>query len=133
MPTTLEQNKVMTAQEMFNLAARHLLTQNAKSIATPSYITQCAYRGREGRMCAFGIFIPDDIYSPRMEGCVASTIYVWPKTCLPIGLKDLARDLQSTHDIYESKAWKARLRRVAELYDLNSDVLNEFLDSEHGE
>jgi hypothetical protein len=28
----------------------------------------CAYRGEDGTKCAIGILIPDDIYSPDMEG-----------------------------------------------------------------
>lgn len=36
--------------------------------------TQCMYRGPEGRRCAVGWLIPDDIYKTAMEGSLAHLI-----------------------------------------------------------
>lgn len=33
-----------------------------------SGVNNCAYRGDEGTKCAVGLFIPDELYSPTMEG-----------------------------------------------------------------
>ena len=51
-----------TSQEVFDVVAKHLLTQNAKSMDDP-WDEMCAYRGENGRRCAVGALIPDDLYS----------------------------------------------------------------------
>ncbi len=56
-------------QEAFDKVARHLAAQGGPSRGlNPSRNLMCLYRGHDGRKCAFGIFIPDDEYTPEMEG-----------------------------------------------------------------
>ncbi len=124
MPTTLEENEKMTAQEMFNLSAKHLLTQKVRSVFGVSSL--CAYRSGDGKMCAFGIFIPDSVYKPEMEGKAASAELIWDATHLPDELMSLARDLQFCHDETMPEFWKERLAKIASNYRLNSGALNEF-------
>lgn len=70
-----------TNQEIFDIAATHLLTQNKQSTAIrlDSYgrsQTVCLYRGPNGLMCGIGPFIPDEKYTPEMEGnsCTAWSV-----------------------------------------------------------
>lgn len=54
------------ALEVFNKVKGHLLTQNKRS-TSPMNDRYCAYRGKDGRKCAIGIFIPDDKYTEQFE------------------------------------------------------------------
>jgi len=67
--------------------------------------TMCAYRGRGGERCAIGMLIPDDLYSPDMEGQNVYSLLemdlfmdiVWePVNSL---IFDVLKDLQVIHDI----------------------------------
>lgn len=52
-------------QEIYDTAVAGLASQEFK----PSYSTNsCQYRDANGRKCAIGHCIPEDIYSPAMEG-----------------------------------------------------------------
>ena len=56
----------MTPQEIFDTVVTHL-----RGMEKPSAYGDgsCAYRGMDGAKCAAGVLIPDEIYSPEMEGC----------------------------------------------------------------
>ena len=50
----------------------------------------CRYRTKDGRKCAFGLLIPDEKYSPNMEGQAANVdlFYSFPDCFTPVeGLK----------------------------------------------
>jgi hypothetical protein len=53
----------MEAQEIFDKVAQHLAAQKEQSMDR-----FCLYRGPNCTKCAFGIFIPDDLYSEGLEG-----------------------------------------------------------------
>lgn len=55
---TLSNLHEATAQQVFDQAALHLLTQNRKSKED----TKCAYRTKEGLRCAAGCFISEEEY-----------------------------------------------------------------------
>lgn len=59
----------MTPQETFNIVKEHLLKQQCRALGRGG----CAYRGAEGRKCAIGCLIPDDKYTPDLEGIELST------------------------------------------------------------
>jgi len=65
-------NAMRTPQEIFDIGAKHLLAQGVKACNEDD--SQCAYRGQDGTKCAFGIFIPDEAYSPEIEGLGVETI-----------------------------------------------------------
>jgi hypothetical protein len=52
-------------QRIFNIVAKHLLTQKKLSIGLDN---GCAYRGKDGRKCAAGCLIDDEHYLPEFEG-----------------------------------------------------------------
>lgn len=61
----------------------------------------CAYRTRDGRKCAVGHLIPDEIYKPDMEGHGADV--VWERVSPGATNKELClvTKLQGAHDTSE--------------------------------
>ena len=99
-----------TEQEVFDQAAKHLLTQNTKSTVGD---VNCRYRGENGLMCAAGCFISDDEYDPEMEG------EIWQELILaPNKHKELINDLQIIHDDCLVEDWESELVDLAKGYDL---------------
>ncbi len=113
----------MTEEEVFETAARHLLTQNEKSraefhdCAPPDQQSPaCLYRGPRDLKCAAGPFIPDEFYKPEMEG------EVWAgndKSLLSRGLvpdkhANLIRQLQIIHDANRPSQWRSELADLAD-------------------
>jgi hypothetical protein len=114
----------MTRQETFDLAAKHLLTQNVRSegdiivngrkAPTPG----CRYRGPNGTKCAIGALIPDKYYEPNLEG-LACDVYPVSNTLRALGHDvELCRKLQLVHDARAPWTWGYNLRILAEEYDL---------------
>lgn len=59
----------MNRQETFDKIVTHLLMQGKPATKTQeSGSVSCVYRGDEGTMCAIGCLIPDEKYSPQLEG-----------------------------------------------------------------
>ena len=54
-------------QEMFNLVVQTLMVKQHGRRAVDGK-GSCRYRASNGDKCAFGVLIPDDLYSPTMEG-----------------------------------------------------------------
>lgn len=121
-----------TKQETFDIVARHLLTQGCKAESND----QCQYRA-DGRMCAAGVLIPDDLYDPEWDRRGA-TIFSCPGDpdsglqapgeCIKeqghdLVLVDQLQDVHDTSTVYE---WMERLSFVAKLHNLSTAVLEEF-------
>lgn len=79
----------MTNQSMFDTVWNHFVVGKGKSsLATPrevrveeveegeerEYDVSCLYRDGDGNKCAFGLFIPDELYDPKWEGKPAGRI-----------------------------------------------------------
>ena len=122
MPTTIEENKTLTKQEMFDKAVRHLLTQRSRSLDKENEFY--AYRGEEGKMCAIGIFIPNELYNEDLEHKQCHDI--WGLLGLNIELLKLAENLQFCHDRMSPGDWHWKLREIAKNFSLDTTVLNEF-------
>lgn len=133
-------NTGMTLQEIFDKAARHLLTQNARSVGAFGVgAGACAYRGKGGRKCAVGIFIDDDYYQESMEGESALTLVRgYPRALKSVfgepsddevftetEQAHLLGELQRVHDGCEPSEWPQRLAFLASGFNLNTDVLKE--------
>jgi len=114
---TLEQ---ATAQEVFNQAAEHLLTQNKQSEGVHNNGLTCMYISPDGLKCAAGCFIGDDEYLSEWErrswGFVSRAGGVTKHI-------DLISSLQSIHDSYEPSQWLAQLKELASSKELNTKVL----------
>lgn len=89
---------MLTRQEVFNKVYQHfILEQNPHSVGSNG---ECRYRTPEGRKCAIGIFIPDDLYYEGLEGRTAITVL--DEIGESIGLDPMDTnflvDLQRCHD-----------------------------------
>lgn len=108
----------MDKQQVFDKVAKHLLTQNAKSMAPyDGGYTDCAYRGRGGLMCAVGCLIADEHYSSDLEGAIASAGSV-RAAVERSGITDheallMLSGLQRIHDDYDPFEWAGKLRAFA--------------------
>lgn len=122
----------MTHQEIFNKVARHLLTQNKKSVLFSG--GSCAYRGKDGLKCAIGCLISDDDYCFAMEGNSVTTLsYDFPG----LGLREITEQsnlllsFQNIHDNFPPNEWWKRLLTLATFYNLSAEVLQEFVNKEN--
>jgi hypothetical protein len=127
-----------TDQEIFDTVAKHLLAQGERAITENG---ACAYRGVEGRKCAIGCLIPDEVYDPNME-CTSLSIgdlrearesdtkygalfNVLIASSLWDGRdnsrKAFLADLQALHDmeLHCDDTWLIKLQRLARKYNLN--------------
>lgn len=128
----------MTAQEVFDKVATHLLTQNKRSLREEfGFVNGCAYRGDSNLKCAAGCLIPDEEYDEAMEG--AGIMVQAGRPCslatsilIKRGYKDhlgLISTLQTVHDTTDPTEWGYELKRVASLTGLKTDVLQAFESS----
>jgi hypothetical protein len=95
----------MTAQDVFDRSYLGVLGQGGPSY---DYWTEhapeggggCRYRGRNGRRCAAGWLVPDELYDPRMEGKSWGTWNAEMFRPFPelAPHEQLIRELQSAHD-----------------------------------
>lgn len=96
----------MTNQEIFDKVNQHLLTQKTAAVANGA----CAYRAGD-KACAVGALIPDNLYTPAIEGCSVSVLVSDPEVeynspLAPVLIAagftpdqyPLLRDLQRVHD-----------------------------------
>lgn len=120
----------MNNQEIFDTVAHHLLTQGEQSLG--GTVDGCAYRGDDGRKCAVGCLIPDELYSPHMEGktIMGEEVYT---VLQELGLMDgnkgkLLGDLQFLHDHDEQVpySWEEDLLSIARGYQLDPTVVTTF-------
>lgn len=127
---------MLNKQEVFDKVARHLLTQNRRSIATPIYEnSRCSYRGDNKTKCAIGCLIEDKFYDKDFEGATVAVAAVKRALemsgifidsydyVLEIGFLE---NLQQIHDNELVENWLKHLNRVAISYNLDDSVLKEF-------
>jgi hypothetical protein len=133
MNTTVTFTVSPTANEIFAAVCIHLAQQKRESAVIESGSRSCRYRNENGDRCALGIFIPDDAYSPKMEGC---DVYGLVKSYwrLPEWISDhvgLLDTLQQCHDYATSAVGlKRELRQIAVDYSLDpspADAITEFV------
>ena len=107
----------MKLQEIFDAASVHLMGMDGPSLDADG--DACVYRGRHGsceydgglgelsgQMCAVGVFIDDEHYSPDLEGqgisgsqTVANAVAAsWGQDDLTVAQISLLADLQDAHD-----------------------------------
>jgi hypothetical protein len=142
----------MELQKVYDDTVRHLHRQGkaskSKVVSQSSghAMIACAYRGLENTKCAVGYWIPDDRYSPLIEGQTVSRSIGKldsPLRCLPAELVtqdilEILRELQIAHDnalcAPTTLAWitpwdtggiASRLGFVATRHNLSMDALLE--------
>lgn len=100
-----------------------MLTQNAKAFrnARPTY-PRCAYRGVYGLKCAAGCLIPDEEYSPEMEG--SSWKAMPPPFITPKIHSELIYSLQRVHDHVAVEDWRDILISTATHNNLSLTIFD---------
>lgn len=115
----------MNAQEIFDTAAVGVIRQGRQSA---NAFGTCVYRGPNGRKCAAGFLLPDEVYDPSMDcddeetgqGTGWSNLVKRFSSRLPVDLinnSDLIADLQSCHDnasFYSSEFVQDFIREATE-------------------
>ena len=109
-------------QEVYDTAVAGLASQEFQGCYIDGAI--CAYRGTEGRKCAIGYCIPDEMYSPDMEEKSIRTLFrEFTEEMMEIFLPSISVDhlaeLQKCHDIPSSpEGRRDMLRDYARRYKL---------------
>lgn len=80
--------------------------------------TLCAYRTKDGLRCFVGALIPDEMYSPELEGQAACSLPLKFADYFGANNMPFLDDLQQVHDQWEPHEWEARLRFIAKDYGL---------------
>ena len=107
----------MTNQELFDTVSAHLLKQNERSASGNG---ECLYRGPSGLKCAIGCLIPDDRYTPDLEGVNACGDQVSQAAGLDSTNTDLVRHLQILHDEKDVYTWHEELKLLGKEYGLDT-------------
>lgn len=111
----------MTAQQVFDMSAAHLLRQMVRSEKPGA----CLYRSGE-LACAAGVFLTDAgaEIADSMGGSDGSP---WDRVVAakiaPSTNESLIGSLQAIHDFREPDEWRRALRLLAKEYNLNHAVL----------
>lgn len=126
----------LTAQQIFDTVATHLLQQGRKAVIRNSEKSEsCRYRTPEGLKCAVGCLIEDEEYQPEMEGRGVHTLAglgLLPSRLSPF--VDLLKALQRIHD-YRTNApsFKAsvvnQMKRLAPEHGLDTSVLDQYKET----
>tara|TARA_B100002049_G_scaffold216394_1_gene182293 strand:- start:926 stop:1321 length:396 start_codon:yes stop_codon:yes gene_type:complete len=114
-----------TAQAVFDQAAEHLLTQNAKSRESDGAgHNLCRYRTLDGLACAAGCFVADSELCQIQEGKVWPTLHAQGR--VPTQHASLIHRLQMVHDASEVCEWPQKLRELARGQGLQASVVDRF-------
>jgi hypothetical protein len=71
----------------------------------------CMYRNPDGLKCAIGCLIPDEVYTPDMEGTIAGLIIKGYLDISALGEdgEHFLDGLQTIHDFYHPVDWEQEL------------------------
>lgn len=108
---TLKTLPIVTAQEVFNQVAHHLLTQNRQSFGPYNDTTGCTYRGTHSDKCAAGCLMSDEEYQVSWEGKSWGTLV--DKEIAPDAHQWLISKLQNIHDTSQPQNWQEALNSLA--------------------
>lgn len=124
-----ERLKDMTLQEVFELGAKHLLTQNEKSALStddPEVELRCVYKHENGLACGASPFLKKyDIVLDEGSGLgwhgAVSGGFAYDNHQVFI------YNLQDIHDKFSVEHWASELSRLGKRYGLNTDFLGEIM------
>lgn len=123
---------MISQQDIFTSIVTQTLRQGARSLRadkTGKSMPVCAYRGAEGRKCAVGGVLPDEVYSPDMDQAAGTIADVLEQLTVRYGaeaeiVKEITRDLdlltrcQHVHDDVLPEDWYNEFARIARDFDL---------------
>ena len=106
----------LTNQQVFYKVVTALRLQGAKSLLNPDNGSlACAYRSPDGKKCAAGHIIPDELYSPEME---SKNPFGIPAFADLVENLTFLNDLQYAHDNYNVEDWEECWKELAKQYNL---------------
>lgn len=122
----------MTNQEMFDKAVRGVIDQGGPSIKFIKGHPICVYRSGDGKKCAIGQLIPDDMYDPEMERAPLCSVFEGAGFTQLDGVDfDFVAALQRVHDISARDVYSPfmpnfieRAKNFAADWGLDDGVLN---------
>lgn len=122
----------MTLQQIFDTVASHLLKQGARSLGEENL--KCAYRGKDGRMCAVGVLIKDEFYDPGLEKksvrdddvqqALVNSGVLEGGGIIDESRISLLRLLQMVHDDCWPPDWKRVMRNISPQFQLDSSLVD---------
>jgi hypothetical protein len=122
--------KDVTAQQVFNFVAAHLLVQREKAgrvypVSENSKGFKCLYLAPNGNTCAAGCLIPKELYNPEFEG----KGWTGPAGELRVYSfhRDLINFLQDVHDGKDVNQWRKALYYLAKDKKLSWKITYMFL------
>lgn len=115
-------------QDVFDVIGWHLLRQGTRATAFDG--VKCLYRAPDGKRCAIGWIIPDEVYAKSLEflgvrDLAARLIETEHAAFARILYRHmpLLRDLQEMHDAHQPHEWALKLRVIAQRHNLNAKVV----------
>ena len=108
-------------QLVFDTVAEHLLKQGKRCVGDIIHANSCMYRNNEGLKCAAGCLIPDDQYTPYIEGKSWNRLVRENKVSYNCCI--LICDLQNIHDVDDPKYWLSKLHEIAKNKNLDTSKL----------
>lgn len=127
----------MSAQDVFDHVARHLLTQLERCDAGVGRGNPCLYRGPRGLACAVGALIPQACYVFEMEGTDVSGLLRWCSAVPMEPYQQLAHflerhlpllgELQRLHDCMSPTDWPKVLWHLADHRGLSTEVVDDLM------
>ncbi|WP_157140646.1 hypothetical protein [Paraburkholderia graminis] len=113
---------------MFDVIGWHLLRQGTRATAFDG--VKCLYRAMDGKRCAIGWIIPDEVYERSLEFLgvrdLAARLIESEHAAFARVLyrhMPLLRDLQEMHDARHPFEWPFALRVIAQRHQLNVKVV----------
>jgi hypothetical protein len=118
----------LTEQDVFDIAAWHMLEQGERALN----MDMCTYRAMDGKRCPVGWLIPDAEYRTMFEGRRVSGLIAFaasygcsaPFVSFLRRFERLLGNLQKVHDNHAPFMWWCLLREVASMHGLNAGVID---------
>jgi hypothetical protein len=122
----------LTRQDLFDVIAWNLLRQNAKATAPDG--VKCRYRAPDGKRCAIGWIMPDDVYSEALEyrgvpdvaTVLMGTEYGGDYARFLDRHIGMLNDFQEMHDARQPREWPVYLRAIAQRHGLNANTVDHY-------
>lgn len=137
---TIDQVSGWSDQQVFDHIAWHMLKQGER--CTRGNSRECVYRDGEGRACAVGAIIPDEVYDPAMEQrgiCDLMALLSMPRFQGPQhqAFGEVLRAhgvmllyLLRAHDQVSPVNWPIELRNIAATLELHAGVVDLYATTE---
>src|ERR1700723_4178090 len=115
----------MDSQEVFDTIVSHLRQQGC--VAQDEFSGMCRYRTDDGKKCAVGVLIPDELYSPKMESQTYTQLVNNIDTPQELVVRlsehgNLLIRMQKVHDKSTTNQWEFEFRKVANDFHLQYNL-----------